>query len=259
VGNGTNTSVLQLNQSEQIAKSATVTINTNGTFNLNGQTQTITTLTGSGTLAIGSGGLIVGDPSNPTSSTFSGLITGTGTLTKQSTGTLTISNSINFGGNVNVTAGTLTFTGASPIIAGTLTLGAGSTLVLNGSDLTVGTIHITGNTVINFGSPSASILSSTNLIIDPGVTLVSIVSWTNAVDYFYSQGWSGATLGTVGAGAPETQITFSGYSSSQTAWLSYDHQITPAPEPATYGVIFAASAIALVGYRRRQSRKGAPA
>jgi fibronectin-binding autotransporter adhesin len=259
VGDGVgaaNSAVVQLNQSEQISNSAAVTINSDGKLDLNGQTETIGSLAGSGTLTIGSGALIVGGSS---STTFSGAISGTGSLTKQGTGTLTISSNISFGGNVNVNAGKLEFTGNMPSIAGTLTLGAGSTLLLNltgaNATLSVGTIHITGNTVIDFGSASNSILSATTFIIDSGVTLVSITNWTNTFDYFYAQSWTGATLGTVGAGAPETQVTFSGYSSSQTAWLSYDRQITPAPEPSTYGFMLTGAGLALIGYRRRISSK----
>lgn len=257
---GANTAVLQLNQNEQIANAAAVNIKTDGKFDLNGKTETIGSLTGSGTLAIGSGSLIVGDS---TSTSFSGSITGTGSLTKQGSGTLTIASNVSIGGSVTVNAGTLAFTGSLPSIAGTLTLGAGSTLLLDLSGLnhtlTVDTIHITGNTVIDFGSGSASILNVNTFIIDAGVTLVSITDWGNTSDFFFAQAWSGATLDTRGAGTPETQVTFSGYLPSQTAWLSNDpsgfNQITPAPEPATYGLILMGAGIALVGYRRHLFRK----
>lgn len=271
VGNGVgsaNSAVLQLNQNEQIANSAAVTINNDGKLDLNGHTETIASLsgTGSGTLAIGSGALIVG---NSTSTSYSGAITGTSaaTLTKQGTGTLTLSGDINFGGSVTVTGtagNTLAFTGNIPSIAGELTLGAGTTLALNLTGathtLTIDTLHITGNTTIDFGASSNSILNVTNLIIDSGVTLVSIINWTNASDFFFAQSWSGATLNTVGAGNPEIQITFSGYSNTQTAWLGNNpwagyNQITPAPEPATYGFILMAAGIVLVGYRRLRSGK----
>jgi hypothetical protein len=63
-------------------------------------------------------------------------------------------------------------------------------------------------------------------------------------------------LGTRGLGS-ETQVTFAGSSSSQTAWLSYDHQITPAPEPATYGAVLMGAALAVIGLRRRKARRAA--
>jgi fibronectin-binding autotransporter adhesin len=53
---------------------------------------------------------------------------------------------------------------------------------------------------------------------------------------------------------PETQVTFNGYSSSSTGWLSYDNEISPAPEPATYGAILVGvSLLGLVFYRRKRS------
>lgn len=275
VGDGTgsaNSAVVQLSQSNQIADSAAVTINQDGKLDLNGNNETIGSLagTGAGTLALGSGALIVG---NANSTSYSGAITGTSTasLTKQGTGTLSLSGDINFGGNVTVTGtagNTLAFSGNIPSIAGELTLGAGSKLVLNLTGamhtLTIDTLHITGNTTIDFGASSNSILNVNNLIIDSGVTLVSIINWTNASDFFFAQSWSGATLNTVGAGNPEIQITFSGYSPTQTAWLGNNpwngyNQITPAPEPATYGFILMAAGVALVGYRRLRAGKKAAA
>ena len=274
VGNGlgsANSAVVQLYQNEQIANSAAVTINGDGKLDLNNHTETIGSLsgTGAGTLALGSGALTISD-SNSTS--YSGAITGTSDalVTKQGTGTLTLSGDISFGGNVTLAnvapnqTNTLEFTGNIPSIAGELKLGAGSVLALNLTGathtLTVGTLHITGNTTIDFGGNSNSILNVTNLIIDSGVTLVSIINWTNASDFFFAQSWSGATLNTVGAGNPEIQITFSGYSPNQTAWLGNNpwtgyNQITPAPEPATYGFILMAAGLALVGYRRLRAGK----
>jgi hypothetical protein len=49
-------------------------------------------------------------------------------------------------------------------------------------------------------------------------------------------------------------VTFNGFAGSNTGWLSYDHEISPAPEPATYGAIFVGvSLLGLVIYRRKRS------
>jgi hypothetical protein len=50
--------------------------------------------------------------------------------------------------------------------------------------------------------------------------------------------------------APQNQITFNPYPSSSTTWQSWDKQITPAPEPATYGAMMMSAALGLLGYRR---------
>jgi autotransporter-associated beta strand protein len=216
------------------------TLATTSTFALSSN-RGITVNAGGGTINVASG----------TTLTYGGLLAGTGALSLPGAGTLDLtSNALNFTGSATVTSGELEFTGTLPKI-GTLTLGTGSTLFVNGSDLSVTNLDITGNTIIDFGSGS-SILNLTNLTISAGAT-VTVEGWTNEVDYFYTQNWTGATLGTTGVG-PETQVTFNGYSSSNTGWLSYDNEISPAPEPATYGAILVGvSLLGLVFYRRKRS------
>ena len=216
------------------------TLATTASFALNAS-RGIAINAGGGTISVASGTVL----------TYGGLITGTGNLAVPGAGTLNLTgNSLNFGGSATVTSGELEFSGTLPSI-GTLTLGSGSTLFLNGSDLSVGNLEITGSAIIDFGS-SASILNMTTFTIDAGATL-TVEDWANEVNYFYAQNWTGATLGTRGVG-PETLVTFSGYSSSNTGWLSYDREISPAPEPATYGAILVGiSLLGVVVYRRKRS------
>ncbi len=159
-----------------------------------------------------------------------GTLSGSGSVTKLGTGTLTFNSSFNFSGD--------------------LTLGGG-TVSIAGITANLGTLHITGNTVLDFGSSAASILTASTLIIDAGVTL-TINNWTNATDYFYAQSWTGASYNTRGT-TPMNQVTFSGFSSSTTGWLSFDNQITPVPEPTTYGAVFSALMLAWFAWRRRTS------
>lgn len=238
IGNGVGgvgTATLTLGAANQIPDSTTlVTVNSDGRFNLNNLSETIDSFTSTGQVDLGTTGkLSVGV--NGGSATIAGNTTlgtgliGTGTLEKLGNGALTFNSSINF--------------------SGTLLLAAG-TLALNGYSLTVGTLHITGNSVLDFGNSSASTLNATNFIIDSGVTL-TITNWVNTVDFFYVQNWSGVTHGAMGS-TPENQISFSGFTSGNTNWGS-DNQITPispVPEPATYGALFLALATALVAYRR---------
>ena len=228
--------VLRLDASNQIPDYTTsLTINSDGKFSLNNQSEAIDVIGGVGQIDTGtSGSLKIGV--NSGSSSFAGTIAGSGTVEKTGSGTLTFNTSINFN-------------------SGTLIL-SGGTLALNGYNLNVGTLNITGNTVLDFGNSSASILNANLFAIAAGVT-VTITNWTGSIDYFYAQNWTGATLGTSG-GTTTSQVVFTGYSGSQTNWQKYDNQITPiaspVPEPAAYGALFTAAAISLsMIYRRRSS------
>ncbi|MEI6107132.1 MAG: autotransporter-associated beta strand repeat-containing protein [Opitutae bacterium] len=215
--------------SNQIADTAAVTLNSDGRLSTGNFTESIGTIAGTGLIDLSTSGyLTVG--ANNASSTFGGSITGTGTLEKAGTGTLTFNNTINYAGSL---------------------LLSGGTLQLNGIGVTVDTLTLTGNSTIDFAGTNAT-LNVTNLNLN-GFTL-NITNWANAADYFYATNWAGATLDTRGTGS-ETQVVFNSptYSGSNTSWQSYDHQITPVPEPSTYGVMLLGSMCALVGgYRRWQ-------
>ena len=77
-------------------------------------TQTIGSLSGSGNVTLGNGNLTTGDSTSPT---FSGVISGSGGLTKVGTGTFTLSGANLYSGGTSVTAGVLTL--ASNTAAGT--------------------------------------------------------------------------------------------------------------------------------------------
>jgi len=214
VGNGSGaagSAILRLGASNQIADYAGVmTIASDGLFDVNNQTESIDRLAGNGQIDLGaSGTLTVGV--NSGNSTFGGTILGAGTLIKAGSGSLTL-------------AATLAITGELQLNSGTIFLG--------GYNLSAGTLHITGNSTIDFAGGNST-LTATNFTIDAGVTL-TVANWTNAADFFFAQNWSGATVNTSGA-APMNQVSFAGFSPSNTKWQGYDSQVTPVPEPSTYG------------------------
>ena len=129
-------------------------------------------------------------------------------------------------------------------------------LNLNGTTDTFGNITVSGNSVLDFGASTASVLNSSSLTMSNSSVTLTVNNWVNASDYFYTQNFTGATTDVRGT-TPENQITFTGNSNNATAWLGYDHEITPAPEPATYGAILTGLSLgSLLVIRRRQ--RGCP-
>jgi fibronectin-binding autotransporter adhesin len=122
---------------------------------------------------------------------------------------------------------------------------AAGTLSLSGITANIGTLTLTGNSTIDFAG--ASILNVANLNLN-GFTL-NITNWTNATDYFFAANWSGAVTDTTGV-APMNQVTFNGFAASDTKWQGYDSQVTPVPEPATYGALLLGGMMAAFGIRR---------
>lgn len=220
-GTTINAGTLRLGASERLADSGAVTVAGGATFDVNGHTETIGALSGAGTLQLASGTLIAG--SGNASSTFSGSFAGgdTGTFEKTGTGTLT------FGTGMNFASGDLVLNG------GTLNLG--------GFTSTFSALTVTGNSVLDFSG--TSILNLDSVTVAAGVTL-TVTNWADTVDYFYSLLNPGSTnLG---------HIVFAGYTAGDTKWQSFDHEITPVPEPGTYGALFMLLGLGLVLWVRRE-------
>ena len=133
-----------------------------------------------------------------------------------------------------------------------------------GVDISVGTLEITGDTILDFNGASATTLSSVNLILGANVHVL-VTNWSSLADAWYATSQvNGATTGvTVFGGSPLTQISFADYSSLTTTWVvgtaeGWLHkEIRPTPEPSTYGAIFISGCVGLLGWRRYRSQKTA--
>jgi fibronectin-binding autotransporter adhesin len=228
-----NAGTLQTNVTNAFTNTTAITVNTGAIMSLNGNAETIGTLTDSGTLAFGSGGALT---LSTGTSLLSGLVSGTGTLTLNAGSTLTL--------------------GANFSDSGLNIVLNGGTLKLGGTTDTFGNLSITAGSVIDFASPATSVLTVNGVSLTGSNTL-TVNNWANMTDYFYSNTSPGAK-GT----APIDQIIFSGNPGSATTWEPYTdgpgpgHEITPAPEPATYGAIFAGLSLAAIAVRRRRRRAG---
>ncbi|MBX2850735.1 MAG: autotransporter domain-containing protein [Phycisphaeraceae bacterium] len=138
---------------------STVAIATGAILDLNGNNETLGTITGTGGIMLDTATLTVG---NSSTFTFGGTISETGGLTKQGTGTMTLSSAQTYTGATNINAGTLIVNG--DLATSGVTVGNGATfnlegdLTAGGADLTVdaggtffGTTTI-GNDLINNGT-----------------------------------------------------------------------------------------------------------
>jgi autotransporter-associated beta strand protein len=211
------------------------------------------------------------------------LIAGGGTINVSGAATIaggTLSSSIN--GYLSIRGNTtVTFTGSNTATGLTLKVGgtssgtmAGAIRVNLGDALTIGTLEITGDTILDFGNSATTVLTSNNLIISNANAKIQVINWvgtsTSTSDIWYALSTIGTTttngrpLGSTNdTSAPLPQIEFYqpvGNTGSTTTWVAdsgnwHGHEIRPTPEPATYGALLVSGCLGLFGWRRWRRNK----
>lgn len=192
VGDGSGTDIVRLNATEQIANTSAVTLNTGAQLQLRGYNETIGSLTGTGSvftndLANTTGGTLTVGRLN-TSTTYAGVISGLGGLTKEGSGTLTLTGAQTYTGATTINAGTLKLGSGERIAnASALAIASGATLDMGAFSETVrslsgaGTVLLGGGTLtVGSGMPAATattfagsfVGAGTLNITDPDYTLV---------------------------------------------------------------------------------------
>ena len=218
-----NAGAIVLEASNVFADVNRISLGTNGTLRLNDYSDTIARLSGTGNVDFGTSGagsLTLGSGT----SLFAGSFSGSGQLIIGAGATLVLGADFN---NTNLA----------------ITL-AGGTLQLAGYSLTAGTLNISGNSQIDFGAGAAdSQLDVQGVSFTAGTLGLTVTNWADAADFFYS------STGYVQGAAPLDQIGFQGWSTADTKWQSFDHQVTPVPEPGVYGALLLGSLLAVTGAR----------
>jgi len=189
--------------------------------------------------------------------------------------------SLTLAGGLSIMGGNWTFTGNSATESAQIIVGAGSTLRLassgqtaggnatvNGLDIVLaggtlevngtvgnyfGNLTVTGNSIIDFGVGLNSTITFTDMIL--GNNTLSVAGWVDTLDYFFVTNQPGTRFN-----PPLNQVTFgpSGgppWTGSNTTWLPWDTQVTPVPEPSTYGALLVTAGLAFFGWRRWRPRK----
>ncbi len=144
--------ILRINGQDFVPTGTAMNVSNNpsGTFDLNGFNQTIGSLTGNGTVTLGSGLLTAGG--DGTSTTFAGTISGTGGLTKMGNGTMTLTGANSYSGATTVAVGTLKL-GASGVLADNSSVSViGGTLDLGSFTETVGPVTLTSGSITGVAS-----------------------------------------------------------------------------------------------------------
>jgi autotransporter-associated beta strand protein len=162
IGDGSSTDIVRLARDNQLADATEVHINLGGRLDLNDMLETTGAIDGRGVIDLGAGTLRPGADND--SSTFTGLIIGTGSIFKLGTGTWTLTGDNTYTGQTTVSAGTLVVDGDQ-----------------HRSDVTVnGTANLGGSGIIGDLQVFGSVRPGTS----PGILTCSNVAFISQGDYF---------------------------------------------------------------------------
>lgn len=213
---------IEFGADQALGATSGLTVEAGASVSLVSYAQSLGTLAGAGLIDFGDGGQLT----LTGTATFAGTFSGSGELIVGAGASLTLA--------AGFTADNLTITLA------------GGTLNLGGHEHSFGSLNVTADSVLDFDGVSR--LNIGTLSFETTSLTLVVTNWVDAVDYFTTP----TSPGEMGS-PPLNQVVFTGFT-SDTRWIDYDEQITPVPEPSTYGALFVGGLLAYFGWRRRRPR-----
>ena len=207
---------LQAGSSGAIPAASPVTVDLNGTLDVNNQSITRTAdTTINGKLALGASGTASVTLNGGTHSIAN--ITGSGTIFVKSNTILKLT-------------GTFTNTSAR------VTLNGGTLVLNDGIAVSIGAVQLTANSTVDFGNGTNVQLTSTQ--INPASYTLTVANWISGQTHLYAVGVSGAPAQNTPNVSPLNQITLGSNLATQTYWSSATNPgellAGPAPSAFTY-------------------------
>jgi outer membrane autotransporter protein len=133
-----------------LPSSTPLTVSSGASLQMNDFSQVIGSLSGAGSVVLGSGNLTTGG--NDTTTEFSGLISGDGGLTKVGVGAFTLSGANTFSGDTNINAGSVVLTGS---INSNTSIAASANLLGNG--VINGNLNNSGSIIPSFNGAASNL------------------------------------------------------------------------------------------------------
>jgi hypothetical protein len=184
---GPNGDILKALQPNQLAQTSPVNISSSGLLDITlGTITRAGSLTGSGSVQMGTSMLMMGYDNSSTS--FGGSISGTGDLTKVGTGTFTYTGTGSYSGNFGINSGQVFVNGS--LASAAIFFYAGTTLGGSGS---VGPIA-SGAGTLTPGNNNPGILNSGSLSLSSSDTLLAYIAGTTPGTGYSQLNFSGGTI-----------------------------------------------------------------